>query len=212
MGVRRKKIGILALQGNYEQHASVLLALLKSSSKYSHVDFYYIRKENDINETPDALIIPGGESSTLAILMENLHITKKIKMIINQDTPVFSTCAGVILLAKTVEIKNYSKSIGNVSIEKGALNIANITVLRNAYGRQNFSFFARVSFLEDKIVEGMFIRAPIISNISRTVTVLANYHDNPVIIKEKNMLMSTFHPEAVEDMTLHKYFLDTFVM
>lgn len=183
------KVGILALQGAFIEHANTLINL--------GVEPILIRNSEDLKNI-DGLILPGGESTAIGKLLIDLHLLSPIKNLIEQGLPVFGTCAGMILLAKNLS-NDSRKHLGTMDI----------TVKRNAYGRQNDSFSTRESFKNiDSKVEMVFIRAPYIESVGPNVEVLAKVDSNIVAARETNMLVTSFHPELTSDLNVHKYFLD----
>jgi|TARA_Y100000310_G_scaffold333887_1_gene412377 5'-phosphate synthase pdxT subunit len=182
------EIGILALQGNFREHANLLKKL--------DANVKYIKKTEDLNEI-DALIIPGGESTTISLLMKKYKLNSDIKKMHKKGMPIFGTCAGAILLAKN--IINYKLS---------NLGLADISIKRNDYGRQIDSFEAKLSIKDIGDFNGFFIRAPIIKNIHNGAEILSEHNNIPVMIQQHNLLLTTFHPELTNDTKVHKYFLD----
>lgn len=169
--VGKLKIGVLALQGAFFEHIKILQKL--------NVETIEVRTVEDLIEL-DGLIIPGGESTTMNLLIG--EIKKQMK-----NLPIFGTCAGAILLSQQ--------------------NLLNIEVERNAYGSQLDSFEDKFEFLGDKI-NGIFIRAPKILKVGPKVEILAkNSKGEIVLVKEGNYLAATFHPELSEDTKIHEYFL-----
>ncbi len=183
-------IGILAIQGSREEHAEILKKL--------GVDFLYVRNKEELARV-DAIILPGGESTTIGMLMARNSLNSALKAAIAGGLPVYGTCAGAILLAK--------KIVGNQQAD--TLGLMDIGILRNAYGAQLDSFVTdlKVPVLGKEALEAVFIRAPQIENVGKAVEILAEYNKKPVLVREKNMLVSTFHPELTEDTRVHKYFL-----
>lgn len=183
-------IGILAIQGSREEHAEILKKL--------GVDFLYVRNKEELARV-DAIILPGGESTTIGMLMARNSLNSALKAAIAGGLPVYGTCAGAILLAK--------KIVGNQQAD--TLGLMDIGILRNAYGAQLDSFVTELNVpaLGKEALEAVFIRAPQIENVGKGVEILAEYNKKPVLVREKNMLVSTFHPELTEDTRVHKYFL-----
>ena len=180
------KIGVLALQGDYQQHAR---ALEKAGAHAVEV-----RTRAEL-ESVDALVIPGGESTTMLKLLDREALFEPLQNFGHQK-PVFGTCAGAILLASRVE-----------NPEQPSLGLVNIAVRRNAYGRQLDS---RVATLESDpfgSIEAVFIRAPIIRETGPDVRVLARYNGDPVLVEQGRHLVATFHPELSEDSKVHAYFV-----
>ncbi len=182
------KVGVLALQGDVSEHVDILRKV--------GVDCKIVKKREDLRELK-GLIIPGGESTTLIKLMEKTGIYDEI--LSREDLGIFGTCAGAILLAK--EILNY---------DQNSLGLMEIKVERNAYGRQRESFeaYIKIPKLNIEKFRGVFIRAPIIRDISDKVEVLAEYEGNPVLVQQDIYLASTFHPELTNDERIHRYFVE----
>lgn len=183
------KIGVLAMQGAYDEHISILKSL--------EVHTVEIRNKEDLKEI-DGLIIPGGESTTMGKLIGTLDIYDDLKEKIESGLPVWGTCAGMILLAKSIYEDN-TKHLATMDIE----------VRRNAYGRQLGSFDTK-SFVKGigEDIEMIFIRAPYIESVGKKVEVLSVIDGNIVAAKENNMLVTSFHPELTEDNRVHKYFVN----
>lgn len=183
------KIGVLAMQGAYVEHISILKSL--------EVHTVEIRNKEDLKEI-DGLIIPGGESTTMGKLIRVLDIYDDLKEKIESGLPVWGTCAGMILLAKSI-YEDDTKHLATMDIE----------VRRNAYGRQLGSFGTK-SFVKGigEDVEMIFIRAPYIESVGKKVEVLSVIDGNIVAAKENNMLVTSFHPELTEDNRVHKYFVN----
>lgn len=183
-------IGVLALQGNFKSHSDHLALL--------NIESVEIRRITEL-ENIDALIIPGGESTTILKFFEKAPWKEKIKLFA-EDRPVFGTCAGAILLSKYVS-----------NPRQDSLDLIPISIIRNAYGRQKESFYAEIDsrLPENEKIKCYFIRAPIIDNIlDPEVQVIAEYNNDPVLIRYRNILCSTFHPELSDDLKVHKYFLN----
>ena len=183
------KVGVLALQGAFIEHANTLKKL--------GVEPILIKNTQDLKDIK-GLILPGGESTAIGKLLVDLDLMSPIRNIIENGLPTFGTCAGMILLAKN--LSNDSRK---------HLATMDITVKRNAYGRQNDSFYTENNFKGiDSTVEMVFIRAPYIESIGPNVDILAKVDSNIVAAREKNMLVTSFHPELTSDLKVHKYFLD----
>jgi len=147
----------------------------------------------------EALIIPGGESTTIAKLMMEYRFPERIISFAASGKPVFGTCAGLILLARRIGGEN-----------QGLLNLVDIDVRRNAYGRQIHSREVELSlpFLGAPSFRAVFIRAPVVEKAGPKVEVLATYQNRAVVVRQGNILVSSFHPELTDDPRLHRYFLD----
>jgi 5'-phosphate synthase pdxT subunit len=182
------RIGILALQGAFAEHGAMLDRL--------GVEHFEIRQKKDLDQPFDGLILPGGESTTMGKLLHDLGLFQPLAQRIREGLPVFGTCAGLILLAK--EVEGGTPCFGTM----------HIAVKRNAYGRQLGSFHT-----EDKIkgigqVPMTFIRAPYIRDVSDQAEALATVDGKIVAAREKNQLVTAFHPELNDDLSVHRYFLN----
>ena len=182
------KIGILAIQGDFEAHAKVLERL--------GVEYVYVRTPEDLKDV-DGLILPGGESTTHMKLLVETGLEKTIREMAAKGCALFGTCAGAILLARDVK-----------GPEQKSLGLMDMTVVRNAYGRQLSSdVFLLPTKLKDEPLEMVFIRAPLIEKIGAGVEVLAERDGKPVLVEQGRMMAATFHPELTEDTTIHERFL-----
>lgn len=183
------KIGVLAMQGAYREHLKILRSL--------GVDTIDVRYEEDIDDI-DGLIIPGGESTTMGKLIKALGLFDKLKTRIEDNMPVWGTCAGMILLAKDIVNEDYNH-----------LAVMDINVVRNAYGRQLGSFETKAPVKDiGEDIDMVFIRAPYIESVGKNVEVLSTVDGNIVAAQEGNMLVTSFHPELTDDFRLHKYFIN----
>ena len=183
------RIGVLALQGDFAEHIKMLSSL--------GVDCAEIRLPSQLDSV-DGLIIPGGESTTIVQLMDNFGLTEQIKDLIFSGLPVWGTCAGMIVLAADIT-DDRPKPMG----------IIDITVSRNAYGRQVDSFEAVVDIpkLGETPFNAIFIRAPAINSIGDSVEILATLDEGQIIAaQEGNVIVTSFHPELTDDLRFHKYF------
>lgn len=185
------KIGILALQGAFAEHEQVLKKL--------GVETVQIRNRQDWETQADldGLILPGGESTVMGKLLHDLDLFEPTKAKINAGLPVFGTCAGLILLAKTI-VGDQTKHLASMDI----------SVARNAYGRQLGSFVTNADFKGIGEIPMVFIRGPIIETVGPEVEVLSQVKGAIVAAKEKNMLVTSFHPELTGDTRVHAYFLE----
>jgi len=184
------KIGILAIQGDFAEHKLMLTKL--------GVHVAEIRLPEQL-EAIDALIIPGGESTTISQLLDIFDIKNNIVKKAKSGMPIWGTCAGMILLASSLTDKKPTP-----------LNLMNTVVSRNAFGRQIDSFEERIEIkcIGNPKYKGIFIRAPVFVEIGKEVEVLAKLNkDNPVLVRQKNMLASSFHPELTSDPRIHEYFI-----
>jgi len=189
-----KRVGILSLQGDFEAHGRAL--------QREGVTPVYVRNREDL-EGLDALIIPGGESTTMLKLMDYEDLLQPIREF-GRKTPMFGTCAGAILMAS--EVSNPAQE---------SLSLVNIAVERNAYGRQIDSRVAQIepdADFQQRTAPGklpaVFIRAPIIRDVGAEARVLARYNGDPVLVEQGRHLVATFHPELTDDLRVHRYFLE----
>lgn len=184
-------IGVLALQGDFAAHREAL--------RRAGVEARDVRTADEILAST-GLVIPGGESTTLRLLMEGTGIENAIRALAGRGDPVLGTCAGAILLARVVE--------GPAA--KG-FDLLPMTVVRNAYGRQLDSAVVRLTDLAPTLgvepLEAVFIRAPKISAVDPTVEVLARRDGDPVLVRMGNVTAATFHPELTQDPRVHSVFL-----
>jgi pyridoxal 5'-phosphate synthase pdxT subunit len=183
-----KTIGILAVQGDFGMHAKMLDQIAVPWKLVKHVE--------DFAEI-DALILPGGETTTMLKFLGEQKIGEAIESFARQNKPVFGTCAGAILMAKEV-----------TNPEQDRLGLIDISIERNAYGRQVDSSVQQGECpeLSDHPVEMVFIRAPIIRRVGKGVKVLGRSGELPVLVEQGNLLAATFHPELTTDETIHRYF------
>ena len=181
-------VAILALQGAFIEHEHVLDRL--------GVDRFEIRQRSDLERPFDALIIPGGESTVIGKLLKDLGILSPLRDRIEKGLPVFGTCAGLIVLSKNV--------IGGVP----SLATMDITVKRNAYGRQLGSFYTEDGFDGIGKIPMTFIRAPYIDSVGKDVEVLSEVDGRIVAARQGEQLVTAFHPELTEDLSVHRYFLE----
>lgn len=182
------KIGILAVQGDFEAHAAMLRGLGAESLE--------VRTVGDLEDC-DGLVLPGGESTTQLQFLQEEGLYHAIRKFAAEGRAILGTCAGAILLAS--EVKNPSQ---------GSLALMDMTVLRNAYGRQVASdVFFGPSRLKTEPMEMVFIRGPIIERVGPSVEILAEYSGKPVLVQKGNLLAATFHPELTADTTVHAHFL-----
>lgn len=182
------QIAVLALQGAFIEHEQMLERLGVASIE--------IRQKRDLERPYDGLIIPGGESTVQGKLMRELGLFEPIKAQIENGLPVFGTCAGLLLLAK--KIKNDDRQ---------HFATMDITAVRNAYGRQLGSFYTEADFKGIGKIPMTFIRAPYIDSVSDNVEILATVDGKIVAARQENQLVTAFHPELNEDLSVHRYFL-----
>ena len=182
-------IAILALQGAFIEHEKVLKKL--------NVDYFEIRKKEDLNKPMDGLIIPGGESTTIGKLLFDLDLFDILKNKIINGLPVFGTCAGMILLAKKIDNQ-----------EQTYFATMDIEVIRNAYGRQLGSFYTLGQFADMKDVKMTFIRAPYVKEVFNDTKILATIDNHIVAVRRNNQLAISFHPELTDEVRVHQYFIN----
>ena len=184
------ELGVLALQGDYVEHQRVLERLGRSSRQ--------IRKASEL-EGLRALILPGGESTTMVKFMEEEELMEPLREFYASGGALYGTCAGTILLARAVSAPS-----------QASLGLMDIDVERNGYGRQIDSHESPGACPElgDEPLPMVFIRAPLISRTGPEVRVLAEHRDQPVLVRQGRLLASTFHPELSNDLRVHRYFLD----
>jgi 5'-phosphate synthase pdxT subunit len=187
----RPRIGVLALQGAFREHVALLYDLGVAART--------VRMPSDLDGL-DALVIPGGESTTIGFLMEREGLLIPLRRFV-RDHPVFGTCAGLIML-----------STDTTGGEQPLLGVMDVTVRRNAFGRQARSFEAPVDlYLDPEVKEnfhGIFIRAPWVEDIGPHVQVIARYDGHIVGVRQGNIVGVAFHPELGKDTRLHTYFLE----
>ncbi len=184
-----KRIGVLGLQGAVQEHLNML-------NKIENVQAFSVKYKKDIEQI-DGLIIPGGESTAIGRLLADFELTLPLRHRIEKGLPVWGTCAGMIILAK---------SITNDS--RRHLEVMDIEVMRNGYGRQLDSFTTKISLPEisQKEIPLVFIRAPYVVGTAPGVEVLVRLDGHIVACRQENMLATSFHPELTADLSFHKYF------
>ena len=189
-----KTIGILAIQGDFEKHKRIVEKLGQTAIE--------VKTSLELNKT-DALIIPGGESTTILKLINQSDLKRTLKKYA-QTHPIMGTCAGLILLAREVD-----------ELPGSSLKLIDIGVKRNAYGRQKESFIDTISInlngTSNSDFLGVFIRAPKINNQGANVKILGKHKGEVVMVRNENILVCTFHPELTEDVRIHKYFFEDFL-
>jgi 5'-phosphate synthase pdxT subunit len=186
------KVGVLALQGDVREHVSSLIAC--------GVVPISVRRSSEIDAI-DALVLPGGESTTIAQLAEVFGIFDQLKNRIAEGMPVYGSCAGMILLANEIlDAKVGQKTFGGLDI----------TVRRNAFGRQVDSFESDIAFNDGSadLIRAVFIRAPWVEKVGAGVEVLASVENHPVAVRSTTVLATSFHPELTGDHRIHRYFIE----
>jgi pyridoxal 5'-phosphate synthase pdxT subunit len=182
------KIGILAVQGDFEAHARMLAGM--------GVESVEVRTRQDLAGC-DGLILPGGESTTQLQFLQEEGLDEAIRKFAAEDRAIFGTCAGAILLA--TEVKNPQQE---------SLGLLDMTVLRNGYGRQVHSdVVSGPSTLKSAPLEMVFIRGPVFERVGPSLEVLAEYAGKPALVRKGRVMASAFHPELTSDTTVHERFL-----
>lgn len=183
------KIGVLALQGAVEEH---IVSIGRAGAEGVPV-----KKVEQLEEL-DGLIIPGGESTTIGKLMRKYGFIEAVRAFSAQRKPIFGTCAGMIVLAERI-----------AGGEESHLGLMDITVARNAFGRQKDSFECdlQVKGIEEP-VRAVFIRAPLIQEVGPEIEVLSTYNNEIVTARQQHLLVASFHPELTDDYRLHQYFAE----
>jgi pyridoxal 5'-phosphate synthase pdxT subunit len=173
------RVGVLAVQGNFREHAAMLRRL--------GADVVEVRKPEELDGL-DGLVVPGGESTAIARLIDVYGLEGAIREF---ERPVFGTCAGLIML------------------DREHLGLVDLAVRRNAYGRQVASFETDLALAgDDEPLRGVFIRAPRVEAVGPEVEVLAEHDGEPVLVRQGRFLAATFHPELTDDSRVHELFLD----
>lgn len=182
-------VGVLALQGAFREHVAAVASLGATARE--------VRQLKDI-EGIDALIIPGGESTTIGKLLNEWNMLEPLRQRILDGMPVYGSCAGLILLCRDIE-----------NSDQPRLGVLDATVRRNAFGRQVDSFETNLSIPEIGAdpLPAVFIRAPVITGVGAGVKVLAEVNDQAVAVRQNNILATSFHPELTPDTRMHSYFL-----
>ena len=185
------KVGVLAIQGAVAEHLELL-------NQIPDVCAQEVKYRDELNEI-DGLIIPGGESTAIGRLLRDFNLLQPLKERILNGMPVWGTCAGMILLAKSLE--------NDPTVHLGVMDI---TVERNAYGRQLGSFTTEVEIekISSNKIPLVFIRAPYVTQVKSDVDILLEVNDHIVACQQKQMLATSFHPELTKDTSFHRYFIN----
>jgi len=186
------KIGVIGVQGAVSEHMQML--------SQCNSEAVWIRKGREL-ETVNALIIPGGESTTISRLLNESGMFNRIKELGEQGMPIFGTCAGLVLLAK--EGCDQVQQTG-----QGLLGLMDMSVSRNAFGSQRESFEAQLDIGSIEEYPGVFIRAPIIGKTWGNCKPIAQYEGRIVAAAQDNLLATSFHPELTDDKRIHEFFID----
>jgi 5'-phosphate synthase pdxT subunit len=194
-GGGKTRVGIVAMQGDFEAHRRAVEA--------AGGEAVLVRTPEQV-AAADALILPGGESTTIGKLLARFRVDEAVKEADAAGKPIYGTCAGMILLSK--DIVSGEKRGGQPT-----LGLMDISVARNAFGRQVDSFEANIAapgVAGEEPLRGVFIRAPFVTKIGPGVEVLATYNGTVVLVRQDHRLASAFHPELTGDVRVHRYFLD----
>ncbi len=193
-------IGILSIQGDVAENGASMKAALEELGQTGNL--IKVKTPEQLSKL-DGLIIPGGESTVIGQLSLINGLLKQVKEKIESGMPVFGICAGLILLSKNAE----DRVVGNT--DQPLLDLLDVKVERNSFGRQRDSFEAKVSLEPVNIssFHGVFIRAPSISDVGSDVEVLSKFNEKIVAVKQGNIIATAFHPELTTDISLHKYFV-----
>lgn len=200
-------VGVLALQGAVREHIYMI--------KCCDANGIAVKRPSELSQI-DALIIPGGESTTIGKLLVKYNFLKAIKELFEKGVPIYGTCAGLILLAKRVtnpSVDFAEKEERQCEFKPPLLGLADIEVRRNAFGRQRESFEAEldISQIGPPTFRGVFIRAPWIESVGPGVKIMARFEDKIVMAQQEKILVTAFHPELTDDYRIHRYFIEMIV-
>lgn len=187
------RIGVLALQGAFAAHIRMFQSL--------NVEAVEVRSAEHLADI-DGLVLPGGESTALSMLIESAGLRHPLSAAVDQRVPMFGTCAGMILLASEV---------GGRRPDQLSFSAIDIGVDRNGYGRQRESFEADLELSGSSTFRGVFIRAPRVTRVEPSVRVLASYRNEPVLLEQGSVLVASFHPELTDDPSIHQHFIQKHV-
>ena len=196
--VKKITIGVIGIQGAISEHVAAMKKALKDSNVSGQVSI--VKKKEDLKKS-DAIILPGGESSTISKVLTETGLHEELfNRIKNDNIPVLGTCAGCVIL---------SSELSNPSEDVKTLSVMNMRIKRNAFGRQRQSFEQDIEIKGfSKLYPAVFIRAPIIEKVWGNCKILAEIEKKIVMARQDNLLALSFHPELVNDFRIHKYFLD----
>ena len=197
--VKKLYIGVIGIQGAISEHVNIMQKTLKANDIFGEV--FVVKDHEDLNKI-DALILPGGESTTISKILTKSGLHDAIANKINDNNlPVMGTCAGCVLLA--------SKIVDNKNIDLRLFNAIDMQVERNAFGRQKESFEKDIGIeVFSKPYNAVFIRAPVIKKVWGNTKILSKINKEIVMARQDNVLALSFHPELTDDFRIHKYFLD----
>ena len=185
-------VGVVAVQGDFVKHIEALTRL-----QHPDLDIREVRTPEELKQV-DRVIIPGGESTTVGLLMDRYGLGAALKARAKQGMPIWGTCMGMILMAKDIEER-----------KQYTLELLDITVQRNAFGAQVHSFEdeLKLTGMNEPVV-GVFIRAPIVTRLGKGVEAIGKYQNKVVAVRQGNLLGTSFHPELTDDTRLHEWFLE----
>ena len=187
-------VGVLALQGGVAEHITILRKLGCETRE--------IRTPDEL-ESISALVLPGGESTTLISLMNRWEVSRPIIEMGKKGFPIFGTCAGAVLLSSEISEKEHT-------VSQEGLHLADVKAVRNFFGRQANSFIESINVTGlDEPFKGIFIRAPLLLPLSDEVEILSRIEDGPILLKQGNVWLSSFHPELTSDSRIHRLFLES---
>jgi len=188
--MRKKTIGVLGMQGAFQKHIDAIRAC-------GH-EAFWLREEDELRRV-DGMILPGGESTTVGKLLDRWGLMQPVRERARAGMPLFGTCAGMIVMARSLEDET----------GQPRLALMDIVVRRNAYGRQVDSFETDLDLpcLGVEPFHGVFIRAPMVTDVGDGVEVLGRHEGETVFVRQGNLLAGAFHPELTEDPRVHRYFL-----
>lgn len=185
-------IGVLALQGSFNLHCKMLADI--------NIKAVEIRQPEQLNDI-EGLIIPGGESTTLSVLLEEYGFLEPLKYAADSGLPIWGTCAGAIILGHGDDVS------------ATGMELIGVKVLRNGYGRQIDSFVASLNIIGlHTSYRGIFIRAPRLIAVGSEATILASHKGEAVMAEERNIMVTTFHPELTDDPRIHQYFINEMIL
>ena len=196
--VKRVSIGVVGIQGAVTEHINSMKQVFKKTNTSGEV--FSIKNKEEIKEI-DALIIPGGESTTISRILFQSELHNQIKKRVeNKDLPIMGTCAGCVILAKKLDENSHDVRL---------LELMDMQVTRNAFGRQKESFEQTIELDDFKEpYNAVFIRAPVIEKTWNNCKALAKIENKIIMARQDNILALSFHPELTDDLRIHRYFLD----
>lgn len=186
------QVGVVAIQGDYQKHIEAL-----RRTETEGLEIREVRQPSDMSGV-ERIILPGGESSTVGLLMQRYGLGERLKAAAHDGMPMWGTCMGMIMLAREVARR-----------DQYTLGLMDITVERNAFGAQVHSFETELSVegMDEKVV-GVFIRAPIVTRVGEGVEPIAFLNDRCVAVRQGSLVGTSFHPELTDDIRMHRWFLN----